>query len=137
MATGIVRWPAARPARTTPQGPERICASSFIRGVQLVQDGAGFLIIGIARVGQPEMAGGAFQKPHAEPFFKLADMAAQGGFGLAQRPCGGGKTLVFHYGSEKGDVVQVLHGGASKLVTVPNVEQSVPFQDLLTVRWRS
>ncbi|KAF1853455.1 hypothetical protein Lal_00013812 [Lupinus albus] len=82
----------------------------LLRLLQIGEDSGAALVIGLAHLGQAELAGGAVQEPRAEPVLQLADAAGDHRLRQVEPVGGGGEALGVHHLDEGEHVVEAIHG---------------------------
>ncbi len=64
-------------------------------------------VIGLADFGHREVPRRTLDQAHAQPLLQQRHAAAELGFGNAQRPAGGGESLVIDHAGEEKQIVQI------------------------------
>jgi hypothetical protein len=77
--------------------------------VDLDQDGAQPLKVGLARLGERKPPGGALQEAHAEMLLQVADQARHHGRRQVQLARGGGETAFLHHLLEHPHGLEPIH----------------------------
>jgi hypothetical protein len=95
--------------RTVPRGSLRVTVDGFLGGFGFDQHRLAVHVVGLADVGDREVARGPLDQPHAQALLQQRDAPAQFGLGHAQRASGRREAAVLDHLGEVVQVVEVLH----------------------------